>query len=281
MTTSLLVGDDFEFRQRVSSALVSYGIGVRIAGTPRNVTSEIARGGIDIFLLDIMLQAFDGIELCRQIRQSSTMPVILFTAPDDSISRILGLEVGADDCVAKPFGERELLARIKAVLRRCANFNGATSPERVGARGEARQSITHIGGFGGWRLDWRNRTLLSPESAQVALSNVEYRLLAAFSEHAGKVMSRQALAELTRSGIMKVSERSVDLAVSRLRAKMRESAAAPRLIQTVRGRGYQLMSDRVSIEHPMFTLRARGKSSNPSIRETQDEEQCAQKSASI
>ena len=258
MTISLLVEDDIKLRQRISSALVNHGIGVRISENFRNLPAEIARGGIDIVLLDIMLRAVDGIELCRQLRQSSTMPVILFTPSDDPISRIVGLEVGADDCVAKPFEERELLARIKAVLRRCATFNGATSTERVGAGGRVHQGVTHIGGFGGWQLDWRNRTLLSPESAQVALSNVEYRLIAAFSEHAGQVMSRHALAELIRSGFMKVSERAVDLAVSRLRAKMRESATAPRLIQTVRGRGYQLMSDGVSIGHPTFTLRARG-----------------------
>jgi two-component system OmpR family response regulator len=281
MTTSLLVEDDLELRQRVSTALVNYGIGVRISENIRNLPAEIARGGIDIVLLDIMLGAADGIELCRQLRQSSTMPVILFTAPDDSISRILGLEVGADDCVAKPFEERELLARINAVLRRCAHLKGVTSSERVGAGGGARQSVTHIGGFGSWQLDWRNRTLLSPESGRVALSNAEYRLLAAFAEHAGQVMSRQDLAELTRRGALKVSERSVDLAVSRLRAKMHESSTTPRLIQTVHGRGYQLMSDRVSTSYATFTLRARGKIANPSIRETQDEELCSLKSASL
>jgi len=257
MITSILVEDDVELRQRISSTLANYGISVRIADDARYLPVEIARGGIDIVLLDIMLRAVDGIELCRQLRQRSKVPVIMFTAPDDSVSRIVGLEMGADDCVAKPFGERELLARIKAVLRRCAHLKAATSSEHVGAAGGARHGVTHIGGFGGWRLDWRNRTLLSPDNSRVELSNAEYRLLAAFSDHAGMVMSRQELADLTRSGLMKASERSVDLAVSRLRAKLRESAATPRIIRTVRGCGYQLVCDRVSNDQGKFAPRAR------------------------
>jgi len=237
MTTCLLVDDDSELRQLVAAQLTRYGLGVRLAENARSMRTELARGGVDIVLLDIMLPDGDGIELCRELRESSRVPVIMLTAQGDPISRVLGLEMGADDYVPKPFEPRELLARINALLRRSTGSLAAT-PAGEGAMPAAPRAVTDLGP---WQIDWRNRMLLSPDGVGLPLSNVEYRLLAAFAEHPGQVLTRQRLVELTRSGDGDASERAIDLAVSRLRAKLRESADDPRLIQTVRGRGYQFI----------------------------------------
>ncbi len=234
MTLCLVVDPDSESRQLVSSHLVRYGMGVRFADSARAMHVELARGGIDVLLLEAALPDGDGIELCRELRRNSSLPVIMLTAQSDPISRVLGLEMGADDYVAKPFEPRELVARINALVRRSVGALSAT-----GATGAPLHAVARIGDFGGWQVDWRQRLLLSPDGVSLPLSNVEYRLLAAFAEHPGQVLTRQQLAEATSQGEIESQERAIDLAVSRLRAKLRESPESPRLIQTVRGRGYQ------------------------------------------
>ena len=166
----------------------------------------------------------------------------MLTAQGDPISRVLGLEMGADDYVAKPFEPRELLARIHALMRRSSGaLAGADAPRDTPASlgFHPGGAVAATRGFGGWQVDWRNRMLVDPDGIGLSLSNVEYRLLAAFAEHPGQVLSRGQLVEMTRSAATDSNERSIDLAVSRLRAKLRESPENARFIRTVRGRGYQ------------------------------------------
>ncbi len=241
MITCLIVDDDPALRELVGEHLKRYGLAARLADSAAAMRRELARGGIDIVLLDLMLPDGDGIELCRDLRLHSRLPVIMLTAQGDPISRVLGLEMGADDYVAKPFEPRELLARIHALMRRSAgtlaNGTGGQAPLATG-RGEPTARA-----FGGWQIDWRNRMLVDPDGVGLSLSNVEYRLLAAFADHPGEVLSRGQLVELTRSAANDSNERSIDLAVSRLRAKLRESLENPQFIRTVRGRGYQFMAE--------------------------------------
>jgi len=245
MITCLIVDDDPALRELVGDHLTRYGLQARLADSAAAMRRELARGGIDLVLLDLMLPDGDGIELCRDLRMHSKLPVIMLTAQGDPISRVLGLEMGADDYVAKPFEPRELLARIHALMRRSSGALAATEPApEAGAAARfappgGSPGASLASGFAGWQIDWRNRMLLSPEGVGLSLSNVEYRLLAAFAEHPGEVLSRGQLVEMTRSAASENNERSIDLAVSRLRAKLRESLENPQFIRTVRGRGYQ------------------------------------------
>ncbi len=248
MITCLIVDDDPVLRELVGDHLARYGLQARLADSAAAMRRELQRGGIDIILLDLMLPDGDGIELCRDLRTHSKMPVIMLTAQGDPISRVLGLEMGADDYVAKPFEPRELLARIHALMRRsvgalagAAGDGGAAEPTGT-PRFEPAGTLAPRG-FGGWQIDWRNRMLISPEGVGLSLSNVEYRLLAAFADHPGEVLSRGQLVEMTRSAASDNNERSIDLAVSRLRAKLRESLENPQFIRTVRGRGYQFTAE--------------------------------------
>ena len=248
MITCLIVDDDPALREIVGEHLTRYGLTARLADSAAAMRRELARGGIDIVLLDLMLPDGDGIELCRDLRVHSKMPVIMLTAQGDPISRVLGLEMGADDYVAKPFEPRELLARIHALMRRSSGALAGAPSETAAADASAAPRIDTPGlpasrGFGGWQIDWRNRMLVSPEGVGLSLSNVEYRLLAAFADHPGEVLSRSQLVELTRSAATESNERSIDLAVSRLRAKLRESLENPQFIRTVRGRGYQFTAE--------------------------------------
>ena len=248
MITCLIVDDDPALRELVGDHLTRYGLTARLADSAAAMRRELQRGGIDIVLLDLMLPDGDGIELCRDLRMHSKMPVIMLTAQGDPISRVLGLEMGADDYVAKPFEPRELLARIHALMRRSSGALAAAPGETAAPEGAAQSRFEPNGapgtrGFGGWQIDWRNRMLISPEGIGLSLSNVEYRLLAAFAEHPGEVLSRAQLVEMTRSAANESNERSIDLAVSRLRAKLRESLENPQFIRTVRGRGYQFTAE--------------------------------------
>jgi two-component system OmpR family response regulator len=245
MITCLIVDDDPALRELVGDHLTRYGLQARLADSAAAMRRELARGGIDIVLLDLMLPDGDGIELCRDLRMHSKLPVIMLTAQGDPISRVLGLEIGADDYVAKPFEPRELLARIHALIRRSTGTLAATAgePASDAAARFAPPGAPASSGFGGWEIDWRKRMLISPEGVGLSLSNVEYRLLAAFAEHPGEVLSRGRLVEMTRSAASENNERSIDLAVSRLRAKLRESLENPQFIRTVRGRGYQFTAE--------------------------------------
>ena len=185
----------------------------------------------DLVLLDLMLPGAGGLDLLRGLRARTQTPVIIVSARGEEIDRVLGLELGADDYVSKPISHKELLARIRAVLRR------PPMGEAPGAAG--RRDVL---GFDGWRLDLRGRTLHSPSGAAVELSGAEHDLLVSFAENARRVIGRERLLELSRSRLGEVSDRSVDVLVSRLRRKL-EAGGGAGLIRTVRGVGYTFAAD--------------------------------------
>ncbi|MCW5666858.1 MAG: response regulator transcription factor [Piscinibacter sp.] len=225
MTRCLLVDDDPAIRALVADFLQRFGFEVEAVADGAALRRRVGAGGIDLLLLDLMLPDQHGLDLCRWLKQTRpALPIIMLTAQGDPLSRVLGLELGADDYLPKPFEPRELVARIKAVLRR---GSGAAA-----AGGSVR--------FAGWTFDRLKRELLAPDGTVVALSAAEYRLLAAFVAHPGHLLSRERLIDLTRASGTAVSDRSIDLAVSRLRAKLGDTDRARPLLRTLRGEGYLL-----------------------------------------
>jgi len=239
MTHALLVDDDAELRTLVADYLQRYGMRVTAlasgAELKRTLTPGPAGESFDLLLLDLMLPDANGLDLCRWVRGMSTLPIIMLTAQGDPASRVVGLELGADDYLPKPFEPRELVARISAVLRRCGAQRGATA-------GQAGEPATRVG-FKGWVFDRLSRELRSPQHVVVALSSAEFRLLAAFIDHPRRVLSRDRLLDLSRSPGIDVTDRAIDLAVSRLRQKLADSPREPALIRTVRGEGYAFDAD--------------------------------------
>jgi two-component system OmpR family response regulator len=229
----LLVDDDLEIRLAVQAYLERYGMAVRTAEDGAAMRRALAEEAFDLLLLDVMLPGEDGLELCREVVQRLALPVIMLTAQGDPVSRVLGLELGADDYVGKPFEPRELVARIHAVLRRSRRGAAPGAGAVTGAEvaGELR--------FNGWCFDRLRRELVAGDGLTVSLSAAEFRLLSAFVAHAGRVLARERLVELTRVPGVEVNERSIDLGVSRLRQKLGDSPRGAQLIRTVRGEGYQ------------------------------------------
>jgi two-component system OmpR family response regulator len=227
MTRCLLVDDDAAIRSLVADYLSLHGITVQALANGAAFRRVAEAADVDLVLLDLMLPDDDGLALCPWIKGlRPALPVIMLTAQGDPISRVLGLELGADDYVPKPFEPRELVARIRAVLRR-----GQAVAVAAGTASR----------FAGWHFDRLQRALRAPDGTVVPLSAAEFRLLGAFIEHAGQVLSRERLLQLTQGagsgGGAAASERSIDLAVSRLRGKLGEAGGVP-LIRTLRGAGY-------------------------------------------
>jgi len=221
----ILVEDDPPLRTLTTRALQENGYSVRPAGTAPEMWIAFDSGPVDLVLLDIMLPGTSGIDLCRQIRRKSDVPIIFISAKGSEPDRVLGLELGADDYLAKPFTTRELVARVRAVLRR----GGA---ERM-TEGE-RESQAH---FDGWTVNFPRREVRSPSGALVELTGAEFDLLSSFVGQPQRVIARERLVELSRTRLADSSDRSVDVLVSRLRRKI--SAASHKApIGTVRGIGY-------------------------------------------
>jgi len=222
MIHCLLVDDDPAIRQLLLDYLRPFEIEVEAVPDGAGLRQRLPRGGIDVLLLDLMLPDESGLSLCQWVKQAYPgLPLIMLTAQGDPLSRVLGLELGADDYLPKPFEPRELVARIKAVLRRGA---------APAATGTVR--------FAQWAFDRLRRQLVAPDGTVVPLSAAEYRLLAAFVEHPRQVLSRDRLLDLSRASGTVVNDRSIDLAVSRLRGKLDAGRSGEPLIRTVRGEGY-------------------------------------------
>jgi two-component system OmpR family response regulator len=234
--TILVVDDDTELRHLLGDYLRKNGYQVTLAADGKDMRKSLDNGKIDLIVLDLMLPGDDGLVLCRNLRVSSNIPVIILTARGDETDRIIGLEMGADDYLSKPFNPRELLARIKSVLRRAQAL-----PDNVYAK-EGRYLC-----FAGWRLDTITRNLLAQDGLVVALSGAEYRLLKIFLEHPNRILTRDQLLELMQGRDAEPFDRSVDVQISRLRLRLRDDAKEPAIIKTVRGVGY-LLATQVSTE---------------------------------
>lgn len=231
----LVVEDDRETRTLIAKYLRNNACNVTAVGDGREMSRAMADHRVDLIILDVMLPGEDGLSLCRKVRAQSLTPIIMLTARGEDVDRIVGLEMGADDYLPKPFNPRELLARINAVLRRQAAAQAASSVE--GASTLA---------FEGWRIDLRLRELRNPEGARVAMTSAEFDLLRTFCERPGRVLSRDSLLDLTQGRNTGSFERSIDVLVSRIRRKIEPNPADPTLIKTVRSGGY-LFTPRIEI----------------------------------
>jgi two-component system OmpR family response regulator len=222
----LIVDDDRELRELLTGVLDRHGYRVDAVADGRAMWQRMEAGRFDLIVLDLMLPGEDGLALCRRLRATSDLPVIMLTALAEETDRIIGLEMGADDYVVKPFSPRELLARIKAVLRR-------TAASTLGTREDGAVLV-----FEGWRLDVAKRELHSPDGVLVPLTAGEFDLLVAFAEHPQRVLSRDQLLDLTKGRAAGVYDRAVDVQLSRLRRKIEADPEDPVLIKTVRSGGY-------------------------------------------
>jgi two-component system OmpR family response regulator len=226
----LVVDDDREIRDLLNRFLVKHGLRVSTARDGVEMSRILDGAAIDLVVLDLMLPGEDGLSLCRKLRSTTNLPVIMLTAMGEDTDRIVGLEMGADDYLPKPFNPRELLARVKAVLRRVQSLPAA-SPKGDTAK------------FDGWTLDLGSRRLTSPQGEEVELSTGEYDLLLAFATHPRRVLSRDQLLDLARGRTAAPFDRSVDIQVMRLRRKIEADPKEPRLIKTVRGGGYMFAAE--------------------------------------
>lgn len=229
----LIVDDERDIREPLAAYLSRNGLRVSRAESAAVARQVLAAHAIDLVLLDIMMPGEDGLALTSFIRATSATPVILLTAKSEETDRIVGLEIGADDYVTKPFSPRELLARIKAVLRRTAG-NGGTPVHAPDAEGYA---------FGPWVLKTGERELVGADGVAVPLSTGEYNLLLAFVTHPKRVLTRDQLLDLTQGRELAAFERSIDNHISRLRRKIEEDPKEPKFIKTVWGGGYTLAAD--------------------------------------
>lgn len=221
----LVVDDDREIRRLVSRFLSENGMRASAVGDAAEAERALAGGGVDLVVLDLMLPGEDGLSFARRLRQSSAVPILMLTARGEDTDRIVGLEIGADDYLAKPFNPRELLARVRAVLRR----SGESAPRQGKAR-------LHV--FAGWRLDTVRRELRRADGTLVPMTDTEFDLLSVFAEMPQRVLSRDQLLDRLRGRVAQAFDRSIDVAVMRLRRKIETDPTQPELIKTVRNGGY-------------------------------------------
>lgn len=224
----LIVDDHREIRDLVSRALAKEGFRVSTAADGKAMRKVLADSRIDLILLDLMLPGEGGLALCREIRNTSSVPIIMVTAKGEEVDRVIGLELGADDYLPKPFGTRELIARINAVLRRTRADTPGTQP--------ALKSRRYA--FDRWVLNVEARELIGNDGVVVALSTGEFDLLVAMVTRPQRVLARETLLDLARGRAASSFDRSIDTQVSRLRKKLEADPAEPRIIQTVWGGGY-------------------------------------------
>ena len=224
----LVVDDDLDICNQLSDYLGRNDFHVTAVNTAKQMIDFIAREAVDLLLLEPRLRGEDGLRLTRTVRESSSMPIVVVSGRDDVADRVLGLELGADDYVTKPFSLRELLARIRAVLRRC----------KVDVVGPARGNTPRAYRFAGWELNVRLYRLLSPDGNRVEISRGEIGLLRALLSSPQRILTRDQLLELTHIDSAEVYDRSIDMQILRLRRKIEADPAKPRFIRTERGAGY-------------------------------------------
>ncbi len=226
----LIVDDDPELRELLRGYLGGNGYDVDAAEDGAAMRSRIAAAAPDLVILDLMLPGEDGLALCRELRAESSLPILMLTARGEDTDRIVGLEMGADDYLPKPFNPRELLARIRSILRRAGENAAREAPARAFA-------------FAGWTLDLGARHLVGADGVVVPISNGEFKLLRAFAENPFRVLTRDQLMDVLAGREAGPFDRSVDVMVHRLRRRLDDDAREPQLIKTVRSEGYMLAAD--------------------------------------
>lgn len=227
-TLIAVVEDDPEIRLLVDGLLTREGFEVSTCARSEELDRLLERRRVDLVLLDLMLPGEDGLSICRRLQNAPVAtPVIMVTAKGDDIDRVLGLELGADDYVAKPFNPRELIARVRAVLRRTREAHSTSRPM-------PRESYR----FGGWTLEAPARRLIDPQGCEVELTGGEFELLVAFITHPQRVLTREQLLDWTRGRDATPFDRTIDVQLSRLRRKLGDDFRRPTVIRTVRGGGY-------------------------------------------
>jgi two-component system OmpR family response regulator len=225
----LVVDDDADIRQLIADYLGEFNLRVTLAGDAQAMQKALAQHVVDLILLDLKLPDDDGMNVARELRTRSSIPIIILTSRKDDVDRIMGLELGADDYLTKPFNPRELLARVRTVLRRTQVNPQAARPEGAVTRGYR---------FPGWELDLRSRRLTSTAGERVELTHTEFALLLAFLGSPQRILSREQLIELSHGYDDEVFDRSIDVQILRLRRKVERDASRPELIKTERGEGY-------------------------------------------
>ncbi|MFA5955980.1 response regulator [Hyphomicrobium sp.] len=228
----LVVDDDRDIRELLSRFLRKNGLRVDVAADGRDMKRRLDESKVDLVVLDRVMPGEDGLTLCRDLRAQSRVPVIMLTLLGSDTDRIVGLEMGADDYVSKPFNPHELLARIRAVLRRANDLPLQNNLQQAG-----------VLRFNGWNLDRTRRRLISPTGVSVVLTDGEFDLLVAFAEHSQVVLSREQLLDLARGRSAIAYDRSIDMQVTRLRRKIETDPDEPELIKTVRNKGYVFIPD--------------------------------------
>ncbi len=226
----LVVDDDSEIRSLLKSYLLKNQYRVDTAAEGREMFKLLEQQRFDLIVLDLMMPGDDGLTLCRKLRADSNIPVIMLTAKGDEMDRIVGLEMGADDYLPKPFNPRELLARIKTVLRR-------THPDIKASQNSSGYS------FDGWQLNTANHQLTSPDGEVESISHSEFTLLKVFLENSGRILSRDQLLDFTKGRSAGPFDRAIDVQVGRLRKRLNDTASEPTMIKTARGEGYIFIAD--------------------------------------
>lgn len=250
----LVVDDDAEMRSLLAGLLRDNGYVVHVAANGDEMQEKLAEHDVRLMLLDVMMPGTNGFDICRQLRagRSRHLPIIMISARGTEADRVVGLELGADDYISKPFGQSEVIARVRAVLRRTAaspsaaasaSVHSNAAPTVSGDAGHAPKG--DILSFAGFRLDQRRRQLFGTSGAAIILSAGEFDMLANLAAHPLQVVTRDTLLQLSRFRVPGSSDRSVDVIISRLRGKLGDGNDAP-LIRTVRGHGYILMADVVA-----------------------------------
>jgi two-component system OmpR family response regulator len=229
----LIVDDDEDIQSLLEEYLRKNGFDAQAVADGKSMWAALAIRPVSMVVLDLMLPGEDGLSLCRQLRSKSQVPVLMLTARGEAVDRIVGLESGADDYLPKPFDPRELLARIRSILRRAKSLPADTEVD-----------IPEAFEFSGWKLDTQARNLYAPDGVVVPLSGAEYRLLLIFLQNSNVVLSRDQLSNFTFGRDADPLDRTIDMQVSRLRERLREQAREPEIIKTVRGKGY-VMAARV------------------------------------
>jgi two-component system OmpR family response regulator len=229
----LVIDDDQAIRELLAEYLSKSNFDVITAEDGIEMDKQLLAAQPDLIILDIMLPGEDGFILCQRIRQTSHVPIIMLTANSDEMDRVLGLEIGADDYIAKPFSPRELLARIKALLRR-TQF--ASEENQAGAK--ARYLL-----FSNWKLDTKQHLLIDENKQEISLTGADFQLLTLFLENANSAISRDQICQALHGRDAFANERAIDVHVSRLRQCLKDDAKSPKIIKTIRGAGYVFIAD--------------------------------------